>query len=146
MAYARIEYKEYGSTVVAELFAENATQALIQFRKRHDDAEITRLLCNYYAEDNGRSFEWRPDNSWTYVTHVWSSFGHAFNETTGYDESRHHRWTHESCNYCGAEYNLVRYQDDPRGGDYQANNGDDPIECTGTPHEDNVFCNCLYCK
>ena len=95
------------------------------------------------------------------ITHVWSSFGHWFMNTDSEDT--------KSCLTCGGSWTLQRRTDDPTGGDYIANNGDDPTECTdachgyervcqtnnGGPCEDNgegepcshelADCNCLYC-
>ncbi|MGW9205667.1 hypothetical protein ACWGR4_01585 [Embleya sp. NPDC055664] len=62
------------------------------------------------------------------ITHVWSSFGHRFMS----DGCAHEDGSScETCLTCGACFELRRRLDDPTGGDYQAANGDDPIECTG---------------
>lgn len=55
------------------------------------------------------------------ITSVWSSYGHRF---IGGD-------CDESCLTCGAMYTLVADSDDPTRGEYQAVNGDDPVQCTG---------------
>ncbi|MFI2616634.1 hypothetical protein [Streptomyces sp. NPDC018584] len=92
----------------------------------------------------------------------WSSFGHNFQSTDTPLE--------ESCMQCGGVWRRVRREDDPSMADYQASNGDDPIQCpdispchgdapctadNGRPCEDqgegepcsheSFECNCLYC-
>lgn len=100
--------------------AEDAAEALAQTRDPRERVELTALK------------EWNPPAIYVY----WTLHGHVFQGSDDVQE----------CLHCGASYELVHDEpDNPSHGRYRTWNGDDPIECTATSHEENRNCNCRTC-
>jgi len=79
-----------------------------------------------YAHDdpNGEALEALAAYADLFVPTIigcWSTFGHTFLTTDQPLE--------EDCLHCGGRWKRVRRADNPKMADYQARNGDDPIEC-----------------
>lgn len=68
------------------------------------------------------------------ITSAWSSYGHRF-MSDGEDDGA--GGSYESCLTCGALYVLRAVDGDPSRGEYQTNDGSEPMECprdTGMAH------------
>lgn len=64
------------------------------------------------------------------VTSVWSAYGHRFTGTGDCDSEGN---PYDDCLTCGAKYLLVRDPENLTSGTYQANDGSQPMYCSGNP-------------